>query len=58
MRIRDLIILFAAFAAATMYAVKEDIEEQKREQARYCERVSENIHTNYKGINCEKQSNR
>ena len=54
MRIRDLLMLFAAFAAATMYAVKEDIEEQKREQARYCERVSDGIHTNFKGLNCGK----
>ena len=52
MRIRDLLLLAACFAAATMYAVKEDINEAKKEQARYCERVVDGVHENYKGLNC------
>ena len=55
MRIRDLLLLAACFAAATMYAVKEDINEAEKEQARYCERVVDGVHTNYKGLNCHEK---
>ena len=54
MRIRDLLLMIACFAAATMYAASEDRKEAEKEQARYCERVADGVHTNYKGLNCGK----
>ena len=55
MRIRDLVLLVACFVAATMYAVSEDRREAEKEQARYCERVADGIHTNYKVIDCHEK---